>query len=218
MFDGIVKRFQPKDPKELLREWQSKLRAEQRAIDRQIRDIQFEEKKVRKSITEAAKRNDLNTCKVLAKEIVQSRWAVSRLYVNKAQPISVGNALTEQMAMVKVAGSLQRSGEVMKLVNESMKLPEMSRAMMEMAKEMQKAGLIEEMTSEALDSALGGEDLEEEADEAVDAVLREVAGDIMDALPAAKARPVAAPAQQQAAEEEPEELAALQERLNAVRT
>ena len=55
---------------------------------------------------------------------------------------------------------------------------------------MQKAGLISEMTSDALDSALGGEDLEEEADEAVDAVLREVAGDIMDALPAAKARPV----------------------------
>ena len=55
---------------------------------------------------------------------------------------------------------------------------------------MQKAGLISEMTSDALDSALGGEDLEEEADEAVDAVLREVAGDIMDALPAAKTQPV----------------------------
>jgi hypothetical protein len=55
---------------------------------------------------------------------------------------------------------------------------------------MAKAGLIEEMTSEALDSALGGEDLEEETDEAVDAVLREVAGEVMAALPAAKARPV----------------------------
>jgi hypothetical protein len=55
---------------------------------------------------------------------------------------------------------------------------------------MQKAGLIEEMTSEALDSALGGDDLEEEADEAVDAVLREVAGDLLDTLPAAKTQPV----------------------------
>ena len=43
--------------------------------------------------------------------------------------------------MVKVAGSLQRSGEVMKLVNESMKLPEMSRAVMEMAKGEEGRGL-----------------------------------------------------------------------------
>ncbi|KAI8464989.1 MAG: Snf7-domain-containing protein [Monoraphidium minutum] len=214
MLDGVAKLFKPKDPKELLREWQAKLRAEQRGIDRQIRDIQFEEKKVRKSITEAAKREDIATCKVLAKEIVQSRRAVSRLYVNKAQMISVGNALTEQMAMVKVAGSLQKSTDVMKLVNETLKLPEMTRAMMEMAKEMQKAGLIEEMTSDILDSALGGEDLEEEADEQVDAVLREVAGEIMDALPAAKTQPVAQASQEEAAAED----ADLQERLAAMRS
>jgi len=92
--------------------------------------------------------------------------------------------------MVRVAGTLSKSNEVMKLVNESLKLPEMQRTMMEMSREMQKAGLIEEMTSEALDSAMGGEDLEEETDEAVDAVLREVAGEVLAALPAAKARPV----------------------------
>jgi charged multivesicular body protein 3 len=97
-------------------------------------DIQFEEKKVRKSITEAAKRGDLATCKVLAKEVVQSRRAVSRLYVNKAQMISIGNALSEQLAMVRVAGTLQRSGEVMKLVNESLRMPELQRTMMEMSR------------------------------------------------------------------------------------
>jgi hypothetical protein len=34
---------------------------------------------------------------VLAKEIIHSRKAVSRLYVNKAQMISLGHALTEQL-------------------------------------------------------------------------------------------------------------------------
>lgn len=136
-------------------------------------DIQFETKKVEKTIKDAAKRNDMATCKVLgpspahlpsdmfhykqpygaaaacmhqlaasspladvltrlsvncsglpcatlpckhpvlpclfccvvcccsiqvlAKEIIHSRKAVSRLYVNKAQMISIGNALTEQL-------------------------------------------------------------------------------------------------------------------------
>jgi charged multivesicular body protein 3 len=145
--------------------------------------------------------------------------------------------------MVRVAGTLSKSNEVMRLVNESLKLPELQRTMMEMSRgeaggagarfaaccrprfaarhaaarwrvgaqrprspthppalsprprppviaEMQRAGLIEEMTSEALDSALGGEDIEEETDEAVDAVLREVAGEVLAALPAAKVQPV----------------------------
>lgn len=36
--------------------------------------------------------------------------------------------------MVKVAGTLQRSTEVMKLVNESLRLPALQRTMMEMSK------------------------------------------------------------------------------------
>jgi hypothetical protein len=36
--------------------------------------------------------------------------------------------------MLRVSGSLQKSGEVMKLVNESIKLPEMQRTMFEMSK------------------------------------------------------------------------------------
>ena len=69
-------------------------------------DIQFEEKKVRKSITEAAKRGDMGTCRVLAKEIIQSRRAVSRLYVNKAQMISIGNALSETLGALPVCACL----------------------------------------------------------------------------------------------------------------
>ena len=56
-----------------------------RGIDRQIREIQREENKVKKSCKDAAKRNDIASSKILAKEIVQSRRAVSRLYANKVR-------------------------------------------------------------------------------------------------------------------------------------
>lgn len=39
----------------------------------------------------------MGTCRTLAREIIQSRRAVSRLYVNKAQMISIGNALSETL-------------------------------------------------------------------------------------------------------------------------
>jgi hypothetical protein len=41
---------------------------------------------------------------VLAKEIIHSRKAVGRLYVNKAQMISIGNALTEQLGETQARG------------------------------------------------------------------------------------------------------------------
>jgi hypothetical protein len=56
--------------------------------------------------------------------------------------------------------------------------------------EMAKAGLIEEMMNDAIDSALGDEDIEEETDAEVEKVLLEVAGETLAALPAARARPV----------------------------
>eukprot|EP00882_Tetradesmus_deserticola_P016923 GHRQ01018103.1.p1 GENE.GHRQ01018103.1~~GHRQ01018103.1.p1 ORF type:complete len:159 (+),score=84.93 GHRQ01018103.1:253-729(+) len=155
------------------------------------------------------------TCKVLAKEVLHSRKAISRMYVNKAQMMSIGNALTEQLAMLRVSGTLQKSSDVMKLVNDSIKLPEMQKTMFEMSKEMARAGLIEEMMNDSLDSALDNDSIEDEADEEIEKVLLEVAGETMAALPAAKARPaaVAAPAEQLAdADDE------LRERLNAMRT
>lgn len=218
MFEGVQKLFKKPDPKELVRKWQADLRTEQRKIDRQIRDIQFEEKKVHKSIKDAAKRNDIQTCRILAKEIIHSRKAISRLYVNKAHMISIGSALTEQLAMVKVAGHLQKSTEVMKMVNDTLKMPEIQRTMMEMSKEMARAGLIEEIMNDAIDGALGDEELEEETDAEISKVLQEVAGEVIAALPAAaKPTKVAAPAAPEA-EEEDEEMESLRARLDAVRS
>lgn len=49
-------------------------------------------------------------------------------------PLRVTLHTSAEAAMVKVAGSLQRSNEVMRLVNESMRLPEMQRTLMEMSR------------------------------------------------------------------------------------
>ena len=97
-------------------------------------DIQFEEKKILKAAKEAAKRGDVASAKFIAKEVVQSRRAVGRLYMAKAQMTSVGTSLTEQVAMIRVAGTLGKSTEVMKGVNKLMKIPELQKSMMEMSK------------------------------------------------------------------------------------
>ncbi|XP_074574982.1 vacuolar protein sorting-associated protein 24 homolog 1-like [Curcuma longa] len=171
------------NPQQQLREWQRRLRQECRNIERQIRDVQREEKNVQKAIKEAAKRNDMTSAKTLAKEIVRSRKAVNRLHENKAQLNSVSMHLGELVATARTVGHLSKSAEVMKLVNNLMKAPEVAATMQEFSKEMTKAGVMEEMVNDAVDTALDSEDIEEEIEEEVDKVLAAIAGETVSELP-----------------------------------
>ncbi|XP_038979604.1 vacuolar protein sorting-associated protein 24 homolog 1-like [Phoenix dactylifera] len=176
------------NPQQQLREWQRRLRQECRNIERQIRDVQREERNVQKAIKEAAKRNDMVSAKALAKEIVRSRRAVNRLYENKAQLNSISMHLGEIVATARTVGHLSKSAEVMKLVNNLMKAPEVAATMQEFSKEMTKAGVIEEMVNDSVDSALDSEDIVEETEEEVDKVLAAIAGETASQLPDAVRR------------------------------
>ena len=59
--------------------------------------IQTEETKVKKSIKDAAKKGQTDVCKILAKEVVQSRKAVGKLYASKAQMNSVLMQMQHQL-------------------------------------------------------------------------------------------------------------------------
>jgi len=227
---GFLDMFKAKDPKDMVREWQSKLRTEARGIDRQVRDIQREEKKVEKSIKDCAKRGDVRSMKLLAKEVISSRKTTARLYQNKAQMNSVSMMLSEQLATIKAVGHLTKSTEVLKAMNGLVNNREMMETMREMSKEMMKSGLIEEMVNEVFDGANGVEDMEAETEAEVDKVLAEIAGEHMATMPAAETHkvPTAAVKAMAAAEEEEEEAAAeeeeedqelnsLQARLDAIR-
>ncbi|XP_015876377.3 vacuolar protein sorting-associated protein 24 homolog 1 [Ziziphus jujuba] len=184
--EKVMNILKPKpNPQQQLRDWQRRLCQECRNIERQIRDIQREEKSVQKAIREAAKRNDMVSAKALAKEIVRSRKTVTHLYENKAQLNSISMHLGESVAIARTVGHLSKSADVMKLVNNLMKAPEVATTMQEFNKEMTKAGVIEEIVNDAVDSALDSEDMEEEIEEEVDKVLTAIAGETAAELPEA---------------------------------
>lgn len=129
--------------------------------------------------------------------------------------------LAEQLGTVKVVGSLQKSSEVMALVNGLVKVPQLMGTMRAMSREMAKAGMIDEAVGEAVDSAVGEEGEDERVEEEVDKVLMEVAGADMETLAAAAApRTTKQKVQQQQQEEEAEEQEGedLRARLEAVRS
>lgn len=156
-----------------------------------VSDIQREEEKVKRSIKDAAKKGQKDVCVILAKEMIQSKRAVSKLYASKAHMNSVqlsmknqlcefGNAadgsldweengfnvthvkslnvistticslslehnvcqwrerICVSLAVLRVAGALQKSTEVMKAMQSLIKVPEIQATMRELSKEMMK--------------------------------------------------------------------------------
>uniref|UniRef100_A0A8D3E981 Charged multivesicular body protein 3 n=1 Tax=Scophthalmus maximus TaxID=52904 RepID=A0A8D3E981_SCOMX len=198
---GLFGRTSDKPPKDLINEWSQKIRKEMRMIDRQIRDIQREQEKVKRSIKDAAKKGQKDVCVVLAKEMIQSKRAVTKLYASKAHMNSVLLSMKNQLAVLRVAGALQKSTEVMKAMHSLVKVPEIQlpKAIME-----------------------DGEDMEEEAEEEVDKILFEITAGALGKAPSkvVDALPEMEPAGATAAsdEESEEDIEAMQSRLAALRS
>ncbi|KAI0068727.1 vacuolar sorting protein VPS24 [Artomyces pyxidatus] len=182
-------------PEERVRAWQAKLRQESRLLDRESRQLDVETNKARQTVKQLAKKGDIKSARILAREVVRSNKQKDRLSVSKARLGSIGTQLSQQLAIAKVSGSLQKSTEIMKLSNSLIKLPQISQTMREMSMEMTKAGIMEEMLDDTLDVE-EDEELEEEADAEVDKVLFELtngklgqAGTVETELPTLQANP-----------------------------
>lgn len=72
----------------------------------------------------------------------------------------------------------------MATMNNLVKIPQLQQDMKAMAHEMARAGFIQEMVGESMDSAMDSENIEEAAAEAVDQVLLEITGETMSQMSA----------------------------------
>lgn len=105
----------------------------------------------------------------------------------------------------------------MKLMNSVVKTAAVAKSMTELSREMMKAGVMDEMVGEALDSALDGEDVEAETEAEVDKVLSELASETNRVMPAPGRARAGVAAAEAAAEDETPEDGEMQARLNALR-
>ncbi|CAH1115012.1 unnamed protein product [Psylliodes chrysocephalus] len=221
---GLFGKTPERNPKDLVTEWNHKLRKEGYQLDRQIKAIQREEEKVKRSLKDAAKKNDKDTCLILAKEIINSRKAVNKIYTSKAHLNSVMLQMKNQLATLRVSGALQKSTEVMQAMQRLVRVPEVAQTMQDMSKEMMKAGIIEEMLDETMEDLDYSEEMEEAAQTEIDKVLFEITeGKIGEApLPpqdaAEKVSPLPATSVEEPEEEDEEEITEMQSRLAALKS
>ncbi|KAG8935491.1 Vacuolar protein-sorting-associated protein 24 [Tulasnella sp. 418] len=215
MLKSINRAIYGPTPEEKVRAWQQKLKAESRALDREIRQLNQAQTQAKQSVKQLAKKGDVKSAKMLAKEVVRSEKQKDKLHVSKARLGSIGTQLQHQLAMVKVTGSLQKSTEIMKLSNDLIKLPQISATMRAMSMEMMKAGIMEEMLEDTLETVDDDEELEEEAEAEVEAVLYKITEGVL-----GKAGPVGQDLPTKEVEQEEEEteaeMARMQEQLHGL--
>ncbi|XP_057559536.1 charged multivesicular body protein 3-like isoform X2 [Hippopotamus amphibius kiboko] len=180
---GLFGKTREKPSKELVNEWSLKIRKEMRVVDRQIRDIQREEEKVKPSVKDAAKKGQKDVCVVLAKETSRSRKAVSKLYASKAHMNSVLMEMKNQLVVLQVAGSLRKSTGVRKAMQSLVKIPEIQATMRELSKEMMKAGIIEELLEDTFENRDDQEETEEAAEMELDKILFEITAGALGKVP-----------------------------------
>ena len=95
---------------------------------------------------------------------------VTRSTLSKAHMNSISLQMKNQLATIRVAGSVSKSTEVMQAMQSLVRVPEVAATMRELSKEMMKAGIIEEMLDETMDSIEDSDEVEDEADEEIDKV------------------------------------------------
>ncbi|KAI6172000.1 hypothetical protein M3Y98_00924300 [Aphelenchoides besseyi] len=196
-----------KDPKERVRELQRKLRHEINGIKRQINRMDMEEEKACETTNQRCrkKKGHKDVCLVLAKSLVQSRKTKNRMHMSCTQINSILMHMQHQVSTIRMAGAIQQSSEVMKTMQQLIKVPEIMQTMREMSKELTAAGIMEEMIEDTFE-AMEPEELEEQAQEEIEKVLYEVTAGEIGKAPSAIRDDLGTSAQNERVNAEAEEL------------
>ncbi|KAL3994080.1 Charged multivesicular body protein 2a [Acanthocheilonema viteae] len=163
-----------KTPAEMLRQNQRALNKAMRELDRERSRLEMQEKKIIADIKKMAKMNQMDSVKVMAKDLVRTRRHVKKFIMMKAniQAVSLRvQTLKSQDAMAQAMRGVTRA---MQNMNRQLNLPQIQKIMMEFEKQSEIMDMKEEMMGEAVDDAIADEGDEEETETIVAQVLDEL--------------------------------------------
>ncbi|KHJ89884.1 SNF7 family protein [Oesophagostomum dentatum] len=163
-----------KTPAEMLRQNQRALNKAIRELDREKSRMEMQEKKVIAEIKKMAKMNQMDSVKVMAKDLVRTRRYIKKFIIMKAniQAVSLKvQTLKSQDAMAQAMKGVTRA---MQSMNRQLNLPQIQKIMMEFEKQSEIMDMKEEIMGDAIDDALGDETDDAESEQIVNQVLDEL--------------------------------------------
>ncbi|GAA5880197.1 hypothetical protein JCM3774_006083 [Rhodotorula dairenensis] len=166
-----------KTPAERLRQHQRALQKAQRELDRERSKLEQQEKKLILDIKNGARKGEIGSCKVMAKDLVRTRRYVSKFYTMKTQLQAVSLRIQGMRSNQQMAEAMKGATRAMSMMSRQMNLPQIQRILQEFERESSVMDMKEEMMGESIDDAMEddvGETEEEEGDRILDEVLAEI--------------------------------------------
>jgi charged multivesicular body protein 2A len=213
-FSGL---FKKPDPQAKMKEYKRGLDKTVRELDKERTKLLKEEKKIMAEMKKCAKADQIDSVKIMAKDLVRTRKYAQKFYRMKAQVQAVSLRLQTVQGtnqMMKCMGGVTKA---MQAMNAQVNVQGMQNIMREFERQNEMMGMKDEMMGEAVDDVMDDDGVEEEeAEEEIAKIMDEVGLDFKSKVGVTDAAmPAAAPVA--AAETEAED-SALEARLAALKT
>ncbi|KAL3102309.1 hypothetical protein niasHS_003718 [Heterodera schachtii] len=163
-----------KTPTEMLRQNQRALNKAIRELDRERQRLEMSEKKIIADIKKMAKMGQMNSVRIMAKDLVRTRQYVKKFIMMRANIQAVSLKVQTLKSQDSMAQAMKGVTRAMRSMNKQLNLPQIQKIMNEFEKQSEIMDMKEEMMDDAIDEAMGDADEEEETDKVVQQVLDEL--------------------------------------------
>merc|ERR1712015_221716 len=151
-------------PEELLRQNQRALNKAMRELDRERAKMEQQEKKIIADIKKMAKQGQMDSVRIMAKDLVRTRKYVKKFMLMKANIQAVSLKIQTLRSQNAMAQAMKGVTKAMMTMNKQLKLPQIQMIMQMFEKQSEIMDMKEEMMNDAVDDVLGDEDDEAEGD------------------------------------------------------
>ncbi|EEC45141.1 predicted protein, partial [Phaeodactylum tricornutum CCAP 1055/1] len=170
--------------KEVLRENKRMINRAVRELDREKAGLEREEKRLTIEIKKAAKENQMQSVKIMAKDLVRTRQYITKFIEMRSHLQGCALKLQTVKSHQAMAEAMQNTAKAMGKMNKAVNVPTITKMMAEFEKENARTDMMQEVMGDAIDDALEGEGTEEEEDRIVGQVLDEIGITFGEELPA----------------------------------
>jgi charged multivesicular body protein 2A len=208
--------FRRKTPVEQMKEYK-------RGLDKTVRDLEKErnkllqqEKKLMNDMRKMAKQDQMDSVRIMAKDLVRTRKYASKFYRMKTQVQAVSLRLQTMSSTAQMSTAMAGVTRAMQSMNAQMNIPAMQNVMREFERQNEMMGMKEEMMGDAIDEVMDDDGVEEEETEMEIAKVMDEVG--LDFKAKVGVTDSAMPATAQASKDEEADDQALEARLAALKT
>ncbi|XP_050434630.1 charged multivesicular body protein 2a [Adelges cooleyi] len=169
-------------PDEMLRKNQRALNKAMRDLDRENSRMAQQEKKIIMDIKKMAKDGQMESVKIMARDLVRTRRYQKKFMVMKANIQAVSLKIQTLKSQNAMGQAMKGVTKAMQNMNRQLNLPQIQRILQEFEKQSEVMDMKEEVMNDAMDDAMEDEGDEDETDQIVSQVLDELGLQLTDQL------------------------------------